>query len=188
MEPNKSSLRRALREKRQSLPDAAERSVRIAHHALGSEEWRSAETVMIYLSLPEEVDTAPLLTAALEQGKMLCVPRIGDDGVMVAVRVSSLDPSAMEEYRSGILQPPADSGATIQPDRINLLLIPCVGVDRTGGRLGFGGGHFDRFLTRTVGIKMGVVFECQVCDSLPREEHDQPLSAWVTEEGVARLS
>jgi 5-formyltetrahydrofolate cyclo-ligase len=141
---------------------------------------------MMYLAMAEEVDTETLATAALTEGKRLCLPRLERDSELSAVHVENLEGLTLTQTRLKIRQPSPGLGEGIDPAEIALNLIPCVGVDRGGRRLGLGGGHYDRFLlrTRADAVNLGLVFDCQVVDSLPHESHDRRLSGFVTESGV----
>lgn len=184
----KRALRAQLRDARQRLGSAlrAALSARIADHVLALPAWGEARTVMLYLALPEEVDTERLAQEALAQGKRLCVPRLLTGGAMEAVHVESLTAVALAGLPHGLRQPAPGVGATVAPGEIDLNLAPCVGVDRAGYRLGLGGGHYDRFLAqrRPGATALGLVFSCQVVDRLPRGAHDQRLDGWVTEDGI----
>ncbi len=77
----------------------------------------------------------------------------------------------------GIVQPPGDAPELV-PD---VLFMPLVGFDEHGGRLGQGGGHYDRWLAVHPGtIAIGLAWDCQLVDELPHEPHDQPLHAVIT--------
>ncbi len=187
----KAALRRELRSRRAALDDATRRAASdsITGHVLALAAWERARTVTLYLSLPEEVNTARLLDAALAQGKRLGVPRLGADGAMEIVHVEDLDHLVAAPGQLAIRQPAPGVGCVLAPAEIDLNLIPCVGVDCAGQRLGFGGGCYDRLLaqTRPDAVNLGLVFACQVIDALPREPHDEALDGWVTEAGAVSV-
>jgi 5-formyltetrahydrofolate cyclo-ligase len=182
----KRQLRSEMRERRRALtPEERSRlSAEIAQHVLALPQWTQAGTVMLYLSMPGEVETDSLAEEALAQGKRLCVPRLTEDDEVVAVAIESLDELGMTER--GLREPPPGVGEVVNPARIELNLIPCVAIDSRGHRLGQGGGHFDRFLVRAHpgAVNLGLVFACQLVSALPHEPHDQRISGFVTESGV----
>lgn len=186
----KRELRRLLRERRRALGDEMRRelSARIAAHVLALPVWREARVVMMYLSVTEEEPgTAALAQAALAAGKRLCVPRFGRmAATMEPVMIDSLESLAAGDSALPIPQPPPGAGEVCDPARIDLNLLPCVSADAWGTRLGLGGGHFDRLLVsmRPDAVNLGLLFACQLVETLPREPHDQRLSGFVTEEGV----
>ncbi|MBH24419.1 MAG: 5-formyltetrahydrofolate cyclo-ligase [Myxococcales bacterium] len=86
----------------------------------------------------------------------------------------------------GILEP---SGAEIAPEQLDLIVLPGLGFDRQGRRLGYGGGFYDRFLAR-VGARVftvGVGFDSQLLERLPTDPHDQPVHTVVTPSELVRV-
>jgi 5-formyltetrahydrofolate cyclo-ligase len=179
----KRALRREMRARRLALTDGERtaHSARIAHHLLALEVWNRAQAVFAYLSTPDEVQTDALIAAALDSSKRVCVPRMEPDGSMSAVHLPSLERIAKSAL---FREPPA--GGVIAAESVDLTLLPCVAVDRAGNRLGRGGGHCDRFIaqTRHDCVNLGLVFGCQVAETLPLEPHDRRLSGWISEAGI----
>jgi 5-formyltetrahydrofolate cyclo-ligase len=182
----KRQLRSEMRGRRRAMApeERARLSAEIARHALTLPQWIGAQTVMLYLAVPGEVETDSLASAALAQGKRLCVPRLTEANEIEAVAIGSLDDLELTER--GLRESPPGDGEVIEPARIELNLLPCVAVDAQGCRLGQGGGHFDRFLIRAhvEAMNLGLIFACQLVPVLPCEPHDQRLSGFVTERGV----
>ncbi len=162
-----------------------------------------ADTIMVFLSLPTEVDTWPFIRWAWHRGKRIAIPRIGpgpaDAGTsrsgrsMVAV---CLEPAAADEATAHPVLRPGAFGILTAPDAavvpvvdINVVLVPCRAVDRQGNRLGRGGGFYDRFLSspRLRARRVGVAFREQVLDTVPVGDGDQPLDMVVTEREVLRF-
>lgn len=185
----KKALRARLRQARRDV--AATRGgelAALAHaHLLASPLWRQARGVALYVSLPDELDTAPLLDAAWQAGKTLYLPRVRQQyGLMdfVAVR-------GREELRPGpfqLLEPlddlpgfgPEEAGTAFRPD---VFIVPGLGFDRQGRRLGFGGGYYDRFLSAVraqddAGQRafVGLCYHCQLQEELPAEPWDERMT------------
>ena len=83
----------------------------------------------------------------------------------------------------GISEPSSD-WPMVDLSEVDLILVPAIACDRTGGRLGYGGGFYDRFLSRPElksVVTIGIVFSFAYCDRLPLEEWDQPLNFVCTE-------
>lgn len=135
----------------------------------------AAKTVMAYMAIPPELSLAPVLDAALAQGKQLLLPRCQKDGSMTARLISdrcSLTPGAF-----GILEP--DEHTLVFPkEQIDLILVPALAYDRWGRRLGRGKGYYDRFLTDFPGKTIGV--SSSLLDAVPAEPHDIPVDAVAT--------
>jgi 5-formyltetrahydrofolate cyclo-ligase len=136
-------------------------------------------TVGLYLSTPGEAPTAGYARHFYEAGHTLALPAFAAaDSAMAFRRWDSpyLD-DLLEPGPFALAQPPA-SAALLVPE---VLLVPLVGFTAQGARLGQGGGHYDRWLAANPAtIAIGMAWDCQLVDSLPREPHDQPLTAVVT--------
>jgi 5-formyltetrahydrofolate cyclo-ligase len=138
---------------------------------------------MVYMALPTEVQTAAIIAVALRQGKRVVVPVVsGKDLVVVEY------PQKTQQFRRGPLgiMEPSQSTRPIADDEIDCVLVPGVGFDDRGTRLGFGGGYYDRLLRRlpptvTYG---GLAFQCQIVTCIPHMPHDVPMLFVVSEQGV----
>ena len=180
----KQQLRRELKQRRAaiSMIERAELSARISEKALSLPEYAESDTVLCYCSVRDEVITWPLLRHILDSGRVLALPAI--EGSRMAVRrVTDLD--GLVPGKMGILEP--KSGPEVFPESIGLALVPGLGFDLTGGRIGYGGGYFDRYLALVPGLKAGLCFSAQITEELPREPHDVPMDALITENQIYRF-
>lgn len=178
----KKILRRALLARRREEAAALHPlDARIRDHVLASDAWRRADTVFCYVSVGWEISTGELLTAALAAGKRLCVPRCLPDGVMYACLLPDL--SALRPGPLGIPEP-GEALPRVPPEEIGLALVPGVAFDRSGYRLGRGGGYYDRFLPGLRGVRAGLCYGAFLLPVLPRTAFDVPTDCIVTEEGV----
>ncbi|MEN6342761.1 MAG: 5-formyltetrahydrofolate cyclo-ligase [Methanospirillum sp.] len=164
-------------------PDLAERSLRIGAHALSLLDGR--QTVMAYASKPCEVDTSGLIRALLDRGVRVVVPIIEPE--TVSLRLSYLDdPSVLVPSTFGVPEPIGNE-LPAEPDAVEVVLMPLLGFDRAGNRLGYGAGYYDRFLdAHPIPLKIGVALACQEYPSVPAEPFDVPLDWVVTEDGPIR--
>lgn len=156
-------------------------SARIEEHILGRSEWRSAQTVGLFLSLTDEPETRGLLEKAWGAGKKVALPKIDLQEGLTWWEVKG-DPSP----KSGTFWEPTPEKHTRVPlEEIQGFLVPGRAFDSRGGRLGRGGGHYDRSLSRRArGVwVVGMFFAAQEMEQLPQEPHDIPLPAVVTENG-----
>ncbi|MDR3147445.1 MAG: 5-formyltetrahydrofolate cyclo-ligase, partial [Treponema sp.] len=144
----KSSLRRDIKKRLSRVPSAEFRAQGEAAAALlrKSPLWPRYGAVFLFLSLPTEIDTRPLLEAALEAGKRVFAPRVESRGGMKFYRV--LSPGPGEPGPFGIREPPPLE-APGPADFPALILVPGLAFDARGRRLGRGGGYYDRFLAET---------------------------------------
>ncbi|MBQ9618748.1 MAG: 5-formyltetrahydrofolate cyclo-ligase [Oscillibacter sp.] len=181
----KRALRRRLRVLEQSLSaDYREISGRVIVSALLSmEAYRAAECLCCFVGAGPEIDTRPLLRAALAARKRVCVPLCTGKGVMEMRQVSSLD--ELSPGTLGIPEPSANA-PLVSPAEIDFLVVPCLSSDRAGNRLGRGGGYYDRFLCDFRGVSVLVCREAMLQDSIPMEAHDVSLSLVLSERGFYR--
>ena len=129
-------------------------------------------SILTYLAFRNEPD--PKLLFELLPGIRWLVPRI-TEGRQMALHL--YDPSRLVHHRFGMLEPAADL-PTVDPAEIDVVLVPGVAFDRRGGRLGFGGGYYDRFLPTTPALRIGIAFDQCLAEQLPCGQHDQRMD-WV---------
>jgi len=182
---NKDEWRGRLRAARAAVAGEARQAAAAAvvAHLTASPLWTAAGTLLAYAATATELPTRPLLDAALAAGKRLCLPRVATDGDLTLHRVAALE-GLVAGYRG--LREPAAGAPRVAPATVDLAVVPGLGFDRSGTRLGQGGGHYDRLLVHLspACVVCGVAFACQVVPRLPREPHDWPVAYVVTEEGL----
>jgi 5-formyltetrahydrofolate cyclo-ligase len=184
LQARKRALRQQLRRVRAAIPLAERRRAAQAaarHLARACRRWQPRH-VALYLGLAEEIDTRPLIAAL--RGARLYVPRIGRDGSM---RFTRLAPPLVAN-RYGIPEP----ALLRRPARLDLIVLPLVGFDASGARLGMGGGYYDRLLARPRAcrrpLRVGFAFAAQQVRAVPVGRHDARLDAVVTEHGLRRFA
>lgn len=187
---SKALLRKELRRRRKSLPPAehAARSARAARYITGLAQFARGRRVALTLSFDGEADTAPLVAAARRRGVHLYSPVIIDK----RHRRLRFYPLGRHTRRGtyGILVP-VRSGTPLSPRWFDLVVVPLVGVDRSGRRLGMGGGFYDGALAFRLqrahwrGPRLvGFAFDCQRADSVHAEAWDVRLDDLATESGL----
>lgn len=186
--PSKPELRATMRARLAQLaPQRQARSQAAALRLAGQPEYRAARVVFTFLSLPQELNTDPLIAAALAAGKLLCAPRADwQTRALTPLRLYGADPPHVSLGPRGIREPATDE--LIAPADIDLVLVPGLAFDAQGYRLGQGGGFFDRFLARPElrAIRCGLAFEEQLVAAVPREPHDEPMDLCVTDAQLRR--
>jgi 5-formyltetrahydrofolate cyclo-ligase len=194
----KAALRKEFLEKRSRISEveARECSERIASLLCAEKFWREASSVFCFIGVNGEPDTSLVIHRAFAEGKAVCVPRITKGVHMETVPVTSPEAygRAMTEWlRSyGIPEPPASFPAAAPC--VDLVIVPSLAVDRQGFRLGYGGGCYDRFITKSRSSEKPPLFAAIQFDAfllrnpLPCEEHDMRVDAIVTEKEVILLS
>lgn len=173
--------------RRHSLATMVSNASAIAAHLLETEEVRRAATVAAYISVRNEPGTGALIEALHELGRRVILPVMLPDNDLDWAEYSGADELA--PAGRGLLEP---VGRTLGVDAIataDVVLCPGVAVDRTGMRLGRGGGSYDRALGRVpVGTFVcALLYDGEVVDQVPADVHDRPVSAVVTQTGVTRF-
>jgi 5-formyltetrahydrofolate cyclo-ligase len=186
----KGEIRRRLREKLAAMSeeDRHTKSLSACSFVAGTADFVAARVVMLYLSAPAEVDTAPLALRAWQDGKTVVVPKVSwDQRRMLPVELTSLT-SGLTTTGAGVREPVA--GAPIPLNLIDLVVVPGLGFTTDGHRIGRGMGFYDRFLAQSefIGVSCGLAFEEQVVPRLPVLEHDISLIMLATDRGIRRFS
>ena len=141
--------------------------------------WQAARSVLLYAPLDDELDLRPLAREALAAGKTVALPRyLPESRSYAASEVRDLiQDCAPGSF--GIIEPAADC-ANIPMNHLDLVIVPGVGFDSQGYRLGRGRGYYDRLLAEVTGVKCGVAFEQQMTGQLPTESHDVRMDCILT--------
>ena len=184
----KDALRHAARSARRTRPAEARTScgralAEVLLAALPSDRFG---TVSAYVATADEPPTGPLLDALRGRGTRVLLPVVGDDGLDWAEYEGE---EHLAPARWGLAEPTGRRlGAAALADA-DAVLVPAMLVDRAGRRLGRGGGYYDRALVRArPGVpRIALVFDEEVVDEVPAEDHDQPVTAAATPSGLVRL-
>jgi 5-formyltetrahydrofolate cyclo-ligase len=138
---------------------------------ISSDAYMQARTIYGYLSYNQEVRTEQILMQAILDGKQVAVPKIIDNE-MVFIYISDL--SLVEKGYKGIPEPIVN--APVANDPSALVLMPGLAFDKNGGRMGYGGGFYDRFLSKEQNHKtVALCYDFQIVEDLPVEEFDIPV-------------
>ncbi|MBI4396628.1 MAG: 5-formyltetrahydrofolate cyclo-ligase [Elusimicrobia bacterium] len=177
-------LRQYLRSAVLSWPESVRRreSRQVALRLAGMPVFRKARTVGVYLSLPHEMDTSPILRLCRDLNKQVAVPVIFPDKKQMRfahLPVGSSKKLTRNGY--GISEPAESARRFVPPARLDLVITPGRAFTPKGDRLGAGGGYFDRFLSRYPKTRtLGIAFSLQIQPSLPLSPHDRPVDAVLT--------
>ena len=178
---DKKELRRYIREQKRHFTSQqlGEMSLSIMSSVLTHPRVQEADTILMYHSLPDEVDTHSALDQLLAMGKKVLLPKVVSDTEMTIheyTGADSLQPS--EPY--GILEPTTPELSIINC-QLSIAIVPGMAFDKQGHRLGRGKGYYDRFLSRIPNIyKIGVCFPFQMLESIPSESTDVVMDEVIT--------
>ncbi|HEY5672964.1 MAG TPA: 5-formyltetrahydrofolate cyclo-ligase [Malonomonas sp.] len=173
-------IRQELLTRRKQLGVAEHRhlSQQAQRRLIESDCFKAARTLALYSAINNEVQTELLFAAAVAEGKRVSYPRVRST-VLEFVEVVSLPHLQLGSF--GVAEP--QRGELLPVTEIDLLVVPGVAFDRSGHRLGYGKGFYDRELARvsSAAVSVGLCFDFQLCGRLPSESHDQPVRFIATE-------
>jgi 5-formyltetrahydrofolate cyclo-ligase len=180
---SKSEIRsfvRGLRRKQDSY--SITKKSRVIWESLSSSpEYRRARTIAFYASIAKEgeVATSDMIEGSLAQKKKVCLPKVVGD------RLEFFDVKTFRDLNEGafgILEP---AGEKVEPEQIDLIVLPGIAFDVFGNRIGFGRGYYDRFLKKVKNAsKVALAFDFQIVDKIPSTKPDVRVHKIVTESRV----
>ena len=189
---SKVQQRRRAYDARAAQPDKEAVSRIICNRFMSLPAYRKAKTVMWYLHCRTEVRTLDALARELAGDKCIVIPYCTEDAVGRPVlglwRLQDL--SELEPGMWGILEPPkarwGEQGKEVDPEQLDLIMVPGVAFDKAGGRLGNGAGYYDRLLSRVRSdcVKAAVCYESQLLPEIAMEPHDVYMDYVITERAV----
>ncbi|MFZ4083099.1 MAG: 5-formyltetrahydrofolate cyclo-ligase [Pirellula sp.] len=183
----KAAIRKQAHENRRAQADKDAVSVSIVDRFMKLPEYAAAQTVMFYVDVRDEARTRHALPEALTTGKRIVVPYCVD-GELELFWLESMDELELGMYR--ILEPKAElrtvASKKLQPEDLDLIMVPGVAFDRQGGRTGHGKGYYDKLLehAKPQTPLVALAFECQLFDEIPMDSHDIYMDKVVTESAV----
>jgi 5-formyltetrahydrofolate cyclo-ligase len=147
-------------------------------------------TLFIYVNFRSELETVELIRQCLARGKRVAVPLVNAlENAMVPLLIKDPEKDLAPGYY-GIPEPDPRKSLRVAAREIDAAVIPGSVFDVRGGRLGYGGGYYDRFLVNDAprAKRVGLAFEMQLVERVPVQPHDQPLDILVTEERIVNIS
>lgn len=187
------SLRTETLARRDRLTDRLRRehSERISSRLLAADVVQSSNSIFIYVSFRSEVETVALIRRLIGMGKRVSVPltRVAEKRLDIVV-LEDPDRDLAPGYCAIPEPTPAVAAAnTIAPEALDLIILPGSVFDERGGRLGYGGGYYDRLLAMVPNAaRYGLAFELQVVKRLTLQPHDQLVDAIVTEKRIIAVA
>ncbi len=167
----------------QKEEDRLRKSLVIQKKFFSTAEFQKAKTILFYAAFDGEVETFDMMRQAQRHGKNIALPYImKEDKTIVPILIDSLEED-LEIGSYGIKQPKYVETRSLNPDKIDLVVVPGLAFDRENYRLGRGLGFYDRFLKNfpSPTPSVGFAFDFQIIAHLPRQEHDVPVSLLITD-------
>lgn len=181
LDPAKRLLRQQIRLRLQAITaiDRATAAQAMVVRMRAHPHWMAAQSVLLFAPLPDEPDLWPLLAAALAAGKHVALPSfVAGKNTYTARQI--LDPARDLVIGKFGIREVADLSPEMDLNQLDLVLVPGVAFDASGGRLGRGRGFYDRLLAAVRGTKCGVAFDEQIVDAVPVGPQDIPLNCILT--------
>nr|WP_300003860.1 5-formyltetrahydrofolate cyclo-ligase [Tissierella sp.] len=159
-------------------------SKEILEKILASSYYKKAKTIMTFVSFSDEVNTHEFMKRAIEDGKKIVVP-------ITIPENHQLKPSRLKSFKElepgfyNILTPKEEFIRFVDPHEIDLVITPGVAFRRDGYRIGYGGGYYDRFLSKIPSTPtIAIAFHMQLVDDLPTDQYDIPVDYIYTEKEI----
>jgi 5-formyltetrahydrofolate cyclo-ligase len=181
----KRELRKRLRSVRSAMPAGAieARSRALSERLVAMEVFRRARTVALFASRADEVQCAPIEEVCRALGQRVALPVVVDEspGLVFRARWDGTREHPIETSAYGIEEPVEDAPG-VSYDELDLIVVPALGVDDRGHRIGYGRGYYDRVLPRcTRAVRVVVAFEFQLLAEVPTRAGDVPCDVVVTD-------
>ncbi|MEM7476926.1 MAG: 5-formyltetrahydrofolate cyclo-ligase [Planctomycetota bacterium] len=183
----KQEIRTAAHANRKAQENKDAVSTEIVNGFMALPEYAAANTVMFYVDVRDEVRTRQALPEAIQGNKRIVIPYCVD-GELELFHLESIDELDIGMYK--ILEPKSElrtvESKRLAPEDLDLIMVPGVAFDKTGGRTGHGKGYYDKLLehARPNCPLIALAFECQIFPSIPCESHDIYMDKVVTESAV----
>lgn len=181
---DKKEIRKSAIEKRDKLSKAEKLSFdeKIYTKVKNLRAYKEAKVIFTFISFGSEVDTLRLIADALKEGKIVAVPWINKEKKLMEAKIIR-DLEDMHPGIYGILEPSPEAESLVT-EAIDLIITPGVAFDNKGGRIGYGGGYYDKFLAEVNSSvpKIALSYELQRVEELPLEPFDIKVTALITEE------
>ena len=166
-----------------SLDDVLNLSRAVEDRLFSCKDFSSCQNIMFFLSFGNELRTDEMITHALKDGKQVYVPRlIKRERRLEVCEINDMD----QEFELGsydIREPSQSNSKVVSPSKIDAVIAPGLAFDRSGGRIGFGGGYFDWLFKQLLdeALRLGVAYEFQVVGSIPQDSWDERVQTIFTE-------
>lgn len=179
---NKNDIRKKILNIRNNV-DEYEKQImdnKIFANVINSNEYKNSANIFLFVSYNSEVDTHKIINYSLKHDKRVFLPKvISRKAGMETIEIKSF--SDLEKSKYGILEPSGENYAS--PEDIDVVFAPGLAFDKKGGRLGYGAGFYDRYLTllKKSTSKIGVCYSFQVIENVPMEEYDIKMDGIITD-------
>ena len=147
---------------------------------------KNAKNIMLYLDFNNDVSTDSLIKKLLNLGKIVSSPiTLKEERKLIPSQITDLK-NGIQYGAYNIREPKPECSPAINIKDLDVIIVPAVAYDKNCYRLGYGGGFYDRFLEnlRKDAVTIGIAFDLQIFDEVPKEAHDAQLDYIVTESRI----
>lgn len=178
---NKEELRNTFLDIRKKVSNKNEKNSIILEKVLENEKYKLSNTIGIYASLNDEVDTMKLIEMSINLGKIVLCPRVINKKNMSFYVIKSLDELSLGTFK--IKEPPDICENILLSQDIDLFIVPGICFDKNKNRLGYGGGYYDRYLENNSSYKIGLAYFEQILNdnSIPCNDTDIKIDEVITD-------
>ena len=179
----KENIRNELKILRKNLPSTKikKKSLTIKEKLFATYEYISSQNILFYVSYDNEVETHNMIKESIDTGKTVCVPFVKkNEHTIIPIKIENWNDLEIGSYN--ILEPKKNKFKIFPLEEIELIIIPGIGFDTHGNRIGHGMGYYDRLLKGANNcFKIGLGFQCQIVDYIPVDPHDVRIDMIITE-------
>lgn len=186
---SKKEIRKYIIEKREAIEYGVRKEwdINVFNNLVNSEFYKRAKVIFAFVSFKSEVDTHQIINRAISDKKIICVPKIKSKEKGIEIfKINSMTELSIGYH--GILEP-FDNCPPVDAKELNLILMPGAAFDRQGGRVGYGMGYYDRFLTNLKGYvdKIALAYGLQVLEKVPMDETDVRINGIITNNEIITI-
>ena len=182
---DKKQLRKYMREIRSKVSSRKEKEDCIWKHIFSLPQYNKCEDIFVYCSYNDEVNTISYISRCIAEGKKIALPKV--EGSIKNPKMNFYYIHSFDDLQQGVLGilEPKNNCLLATPSSSTLMLLPGLAFDTLGGRIGYGGGYYDYYLSNhTMGTHIGICFEEQLIKKVPTEDTDKFVNMIVTDKGV----
>ncbi len=160
---------------------------RIYDSFIKSDAYKNSDTVFIYYSVQSEADTLKIIDTALNEGKRVALPKCTDSsGNMDFYFIDDISGALVDGYYS-LKEPDTACCVKAHFGNNNVCVVPAMAVDKSGCRLGCGGGFYDRFLSNFKGTTVALCYDECICHELPCDKYDVKIDIVITDRKIYKM-
>lgn len=187
MPKKKDEIREDIRKRRRCLEEFKKKELdeKIIRNLLSSAEWKKANTVLLYISNSNEINTLPLIKESFAS-KTIVVPKTHIISTNLTLHKISGFQDLMEGNHN--LMEPASETKILSPSKVDLAIIPGIAFDKKGNRIGYGKGYYDRLNKKLKCNKISLAYNFQIIDNIPAQAHDTPIDIIITENQIIHIN